>query len=98
MLPHGRPLHTLNRGARGAPTFSHPMFLRRIPASLTRIVSRSAAAMLCLSVVMTGCKKETVTATKLPTLNVERGDINVRVQATGTVEPINPVDVKSKAG
>ncbi|HEY4305855.1 MAG TPA: efflux RND transporter periplasmic adaptor subunit, partial [Gemmatimonadaceae bacterium] len=47
---------------------------------------------------MTGCKKETVTATKLPTLNVERGDINVRVQATGTVEPINPVDVKSKAG
>jgi HlyD family secretion protein len=31
-------------------------------------------------------------------MDVARGDINVRVQATGTVEPINPVDVKSKAG
>src|SRR6185295_856769 len=32
------------------------------------------------------------------TITVGRGDINVRVQATGVVEPINPVDIKSKAG
>jgi HlyD family secretion protein len=76
------------------------MFPRRASASLTRTVSRTAAAtLMCLSAAFaTGCKKEEVGAVKLPTLDITRGDINVRVQATGTVEPINPVDVKSKAG
>ncbi len=40
----------------------------------------------------------TVKQVALPTTEVTRGDIAVRVAATGTVEPINPVEIKSKAG
>src|SRR6476660_8417831 len=51
-------------------------------------------------VVATGlvaCQAKTNGPTPLPTTTVTRGDIAVRVQATGIVEPINPVDIKSKA-
>lgn len=44
------------------------------------------------------CQSESKTVKPLPTTTVTRGDIAVRVQATGVVEPINPVDIKSKAG
>ena len=43
------------------------------------------------------CQAKTNKPTPLPTTSVTRGDIAVRVQATGIVEPINPVDIKSKA-
>jgi HlyD family secretion protein len=43
------------------------------------------------------CQTEQKAADPLPTATIERGDIAVRVQATGVVEPINPVDIKSKA-
>jgi HlyD family secretion protein len=55
---------------------------------------------ICLLIAATSivaCQKKQVGPTPLPTTNVSRGDISVRVQATGTVEPINPVDVKSRA-
>jgi HlyD family secretion protein len=44
------------------------------------------------------CTNQSNQPTVLPTTIVSRGDINVRVQATGLVEPINPVEIKSKAG
>jgi HlyD family secretion protein len=43
------------------------------------------------------CQKKTAEITKLPITTVRRADIAVRVQATGVLEPINPVDIKSKA-
>ena len=60
------------------------MFLRRLP-------------LLLLATAFVACQKEQKTAAPLPTTTVTRGDIAVRVQATGSVEPINPVDIKSKA-
>jgi HlyD family secretion protein len=49
------------------------------------------------AVMLVACQKEKKVAAPLPTAAVARGDIAVRVQATGVVEPINPVDIKSKA-
>jgi HlyD family secretion protein len=46
---------------------------------------------------LAACRTEQKAAARLPTATVTRGDIAVRVQATGVVEPINPVDIKSKA-
>lgn len=46
---------------------------------------------------LAGCKGAKTAAAPLPTAEVSRGDIAVRVQATGTVEPIDTVAVKSKA-
>lgn len=57
------------------------------------------STVVCLTAVaLAACKQETAKPTPLPTADVVSGDIDVRVQATGTVQPINPVDVKSKAG
>jgi HlyD family secretion protein len=50
-----------------------------------------------IATALVACKTEKSKTTVLPTTTVTRGDIAVRVQATGTVEPINPVDIKSKA-
>jgi HlyD family secretion protein len=47
--------------------------------------------------VLGACESKTAVQAALPTTAVVRGNIAVRVQATGTVEPINPVDIKSKA-
>jgi HlyD family secretion protein len=60
--------------------------------------SRSLPLALAAALLTTACQKEQVQATVLPTAPVTRGDISVRVQATGTVETIDPVDIKSKAG
>jgi len=43
------------------------------------------------------CQSKASGPVALPTVTITRGEIAVRVQATGTVEPINPVDIKSKA-
>ena len=43
------------------------------------------------------CGKKTETAVAIQTAPVERRDITVNAEATGTVEPINIVEVKSKA-
>lgn len=63
-----------------------PMSVRRIPILL--VVAIAA---------VTACENKQTKAAALPTTPVQRGNIAVRVQATGTVEPINPVDIKSKA-
>jgi len=48
-------------------------------------------------VALAGCEKEKAATATLPTTAITRGNIAVRVQATGTVDPIDPVDIKSKA-
>src|SRR3954465_9382214 len=60
------------------------MFVRSIPLALVVIA-------------LGACQEQSTQSVALPTANGVRGDIAVRVQATGTVEPINPVDIKSKA-
>jgi len=60
------------------------MLLRRISVGL-------------LATALVACKSKSTGPAPLPTTTVTRGDIAVRVQATGTVEPINPVEIKSKA-
>jgi HlyD family secretion protein len=52
---------------------------------------------LLLAAVLAACQAKAPPPTVLPTAAVARGDIAVRVQATGVVQPINPVDVRSKA-
>src|SRR6516162_5357521 len=63
---------------------SRPMFPPRLSLALA-------------AVMLVACQKEKKVAAPLPTAAVARGDIAVRVQATGVIEPINPVDIKSKA-
>src|SRR3954463_15737430 len=58
---------------------------------------RRRLSIFVLSIAIVACKEKTTVASPLPTTPVKRGDIAVRVQATGSVEPINPVDIKSKA-
>ena len=65
------------------------MLLRR--TTCTTFLSILAASALV------ACKSKATGPAPLPTASVTRGDIAVRVQATGSVEPIDPVDIKSKA-
>ena len=67
--------------------------LQTLFAMFTRPLLLIAAA-----TALVGCQGKSKEAQPLPTSVVSRGDINVRVQATGIVEPINPVEIKSKAG
>jgi len=54
-------------------------------------------AVFAVLVSVGACQNKATKQVALPTVTITRGDIAVRVQATGTVEPINPVDIKSKA-
>lgn len=61
-------------------------------------MSIRSTLVLCAAAALVACQDRSKQVVQLPTAEVTRGDINVRVQATGTVEPINPVEIKSKAG
>ncbi len=63
------------------------MPVRRIPFVATVLAVVAIAA----------CENKKAEVVALPTTDVIRGDVAVRVSATGTLEPINPVDVKSRA-
>ncbi|HKN58343.1 MAG TPA: efflux RND transporter periplasmic adaptor subunit [Gemmatimonadaceae bacterium] len=56
-------------------------------------IKLSLAAVLALG----ACKKSTDTAVTIETASVDRRSIVLSVQANGTVEPVNIVEVKSKA-
>ncbi len=60
------------------------MFLRRISP-------------LLVAIAIAGCQAEQTAMANIPTDTASKADIAIRVQATGVVEPIDPVDVKSKA-
>ncbi len=54
-------------------------------------------AIASVAIALVACKEKAPPPTLLPLATATRADIAVRVQATGVLEPINPVDVKSKA-
>ncbi len=62
-----------------------------------RYMQSRRIAVIAGLVLIAACKTKAAGPVALPTVEITRGDIAVRVQATGTVEPINPVDIKSKA-
>jgi HlyD family secretion protein len=68
---------------------------RRMKAGGVRAVAALAA--LVVSIPLGGCARRQTRAGSISTEPVERRDITVTVEATGTVEPINLVEVKSKA-
>lgn len=61
------------------------------------LLRRTTVLVACVATTLVACKTKTTGPAPLPTTTVTRGDIAVRVQATGSVEPIDPVDIKSKA-
>jgi HlyD family secretion protein len=58
---------------------------------------RVAIAFLISLAALTSCKRGNEPATTVQTVPVERRDIVVDAEATGVVEPINVIEVKSKA-
>ena len=58
---------------------------------------RRGLSIVVVAIVLVACQEKSAVSVPLPTTDVTRGDIAVRVQATGVVEPINPVEIKSKA-
>jgi len=68
------------------------------PPSPIVMSARFSIGLLCVGVLLAGCTKQESKVVPLPVAEVTRGDIAVRVQATGTVETIDPVEIKSKAG
>jgi len=68
----------------------HPMQRTYRPA---RVLHFGLAAVVALA----GCKKAPTTTIAIQTAPVERRDIVANAEATGTVEPVNIVEVKSKA-
>lgn len=65
---------------------------RRVPGA-----QRSTTIAIALIVALAACKKTTDTALVIETAPVERRSIVLSAQANGTVEPIDIVEVKSKA-
>ena len=80
--------------------FTRP--LARGPSPLTRFTEmepnvRVAAILLVALAMLPSCKGEREQASTIQTVPVERRDIVVDAEATGVVEPINVIEVKSKA-
>jgi HlyD family secretion protein len=67
-------------------------------SSFPDIMSARFVSLVVVASFLTACQQEKTQAVSLPTSTVTRGDIAVRVQATGTVEAIDPVPIQSKAG
>jgi HlyD family secretion protein len=67
-----------------------------MPATLQSFAGRSALA-LALAAALAGCGKKEAAVEAIPVEAVARRTITLTVDATGTVEPIDLVDVKSKA-
>ena len=56
-----------------------------------------AAGLAASALLLAGCGRGKTTASEVSLEAIERRDIALTVEATGTVEPINLVEVKSKA-
>ena len=67
----------------------------RRPADRYRLIAAGGSVALVLS--LSACKKTTDTSVTIETASVDRRSIVLSVQANGTVEPVNIVEVKSKA-
>jgi len=62
-----------------------------------RVLGIVAGALVLVLVVLIAGRGKKKTETVVPTVGVERRDIVVTVEANGSIEPINVVEVKSKA-
>lgn len=69
--------------------------VRRIIVS-TRSVTRAIAALVCTAA-LAACAEKQVATPLIGTATIDRQSIVVDAQATGAVEPINVIEVKSKA-
>ena len=63
----------------------------------TKIYGRGGAALLLLVATACSTGEAAEETPSLQTVELSRGDLNIRAEATGTVEPIRSVEVKSKA-
>src|ERR1044071_7501844 len=64
---------------------------------MTTSMQFRGSSLIAVAIALVACQQKSAAPVPLPTSEVTRGDIAARVQATGTVEPINPVEIKSKA-
>jgi HlyD family secretion protein len=71
----------------------HPALSMPRPSRSRRFLFLGLAAVAALA----GCRRAQPATVAIPTAPVERRDIVASAEATGTVEPINIVEVKSKA-
>src|SRR5258706_11975903 len=75
--------------------------MRTTESQVARLRTRSNKVLKCIAIVavatLGGCKKSTDPALVIETAPVERRSIVLSAQANGTVEPIDIVEVKSKA-
>src|SRR6187397_177295 len=60
-------------------------------------IGRTAAFVLMGALALAGCGKKTTKTSAVQYATVEKKTIEVTVEATGTVEPIDLIEVKSKA-
>ena len=82
------------RDVRNLPSY---IYMKGVPPPPLAQMHRRRLTTLLIATLVVACKEEKQVTVALPTTTVSKGDIAVRVQATGIVEPINPVDIKSKA-
>src|SRR5687767_9253272 len=61
------------------------------------LILRATVAVVIALAILSACKGEREAASTIQTVPVERRDIVVDAEATGVVEPINVIEVKSKA-
>ncbi len=59
-------------------------------------MNRKILALVAVAVLLAACKKQATSTLQIPTATVQRRDIIVQAEATGVIEPINVIEVKSK--
>lgn len=66
---------------------------------MNRLIRRAPAPLMVLSLAMSACSsgEAAVEESRFQTTEVDRGDLSIRAEAIGTVEPVRVVEVKSKA-
>ena len=62
-----------------------------------RRLERSAAVVAALAALVAGCNGDRTPAPRYESATVTRGNLSVTVEASGTIEPVSTVEIKSKA-
>ncbi len=74
--------------------------LLHTPPRILRLARTFAVLLLSLTslAVVSGCKKEENASVKLCTAKVERGNLTQTVVATGRIQPLHQIEIRSKSG